>query len=221
MNVLAQLLSGQNIPFLAALGCCVALAAMQIVAGLGDADADVDTGVDVDTDLDADIDPDIDVDADAEADAGSGALALLGVGQIPLMLILMVFLGCFGAIGLLANTIVAGLAGGYPGWALLAVLLLSALLALPLTGALGRQVARVAARSTTAVTSAQLVGRVGQVVSAGVSRSYGRVQVRDAHGSLHTVFAVADSDEPVPERSDVALVAYDDRERRYLVRRLQ
>lgn len=216
MNALAQLISGQNIPFLVALGCCVVLAAMQIAAGFGDADAD--TGVDADAD--AGVDVDVDADADAPT-GGAGALALLGVGQLPLMLILMVFLGCFGALGLLANTLVVGVTGGYPGWALFAVLLLSAAAALPLTGALGRQVARVAARSTTAVTSAQLVGRVGQVVSAGVSRSYGRVQVRDAHGSLHTVFAVADTDEPLPERSDVALVAYDDRERRYTVRQLQ
>ncbi|HWQ14492.1 MAG TPA: hypothetical protein VNL77_16960 [Roseiflexaceae bacterium] len=230
MNTLASLLAGHNIPFLVALGCAVALAAIQIAAGFGDSDADAD--VDADVDLDADVDADADLDADADVDAGAhasgsgahggdGALALLGVGRVPLMLVLMVFLASFGALGLVANALIGGLAGGYPGWALAVTLVGSALAAVPLTGGLSRQVARVAARSTTAVSNQQLVGRVGVVVSPSVSRTYGRVQVRDGHGSLHTVFAVVEGDTPLPERSEVALLAYDEAKRRFVVRALR
>jgi membrane protein implicated in regulation of membrane protease activity len=219
MNALAFLLAGYNIPFLVALGCCVGLALMQIVAGFGDSDADADHDVDVDANLDAHADHDVDVDHDIHHAEG-GALALLGVGKVPLMLVLMAFLGSFGAVGLLANTLVAGAAGAFPGWALPITLVVSAVAALPLTGALSRQLGRVAARSSTAVSNQQLVGRVGLVVSPSVSRSYGRVQVRDAHGSLHTVFAIIDSDTPLPEHSEVALVSYDEGQRRFVVRAL-
>jgi membrane protein implicated in regulation of membrane protease activity len=235
MSAFAFLFAGQNIPFLVAIGCCVALALVQIVAGFGesDADADVDADahanaeIDADADIDADVDADSDVAADADGhgdaegeSADGGLLGFLGVGSVPLMLILIAFLGSFGAAGLLANVLVAGVLGSYPNWAFVAVLLASALAALPLTRAITRTLGGFAARTTTAITSEQLVGRVGVVVSQSVSRTYGRVAVRDRHGSLHTVFAITQA-EALPERSEVALVAYDEQQRRFTVRALR
>jgi membrane protein implicated in regulation of membrane protease activity len=233
------LLAGQNIPFLVALGCCVALALIQIVAGFGDHDSQVDTDADADADLDldadsgVDLDHDLDLDADADADAdldhdieaghhpevagaGTGILSALGIGRIPLMLVLMGFLGSFGAVGLIINSLlVAG--GSYPSWGLVATLLASLVLAVPLTGTLSGALARVAPRSTTAVSFEQLVGRVGTVASGHVSSTYGRVAVRDSHGTLHTVYAVVEEGEPLPERSEVALLRYDQSQRRFIV----
>ena len=246
-----MLLASQNIPFLVALGCCLVLALLQIVAGFGDHDTSADTAVhadhdvDVDHDIAHDIAHDVDVDHDIDHDLGheisdtvdqdhetelegeanlhgsqgggfGGALSALGIGRVPLMLVMMSFLGSFGAVGLIANSLIS-LGGAYPAWCFLAMLIGSVVVALPLTGGLSRTFARFASRSTTAITTEQLVGRVGTVVTPNVSTTYGRVVVRDAHGSLHTVYAVVEADAPLPERSEVALVRYDPAQRRFVV----
>jgi membrane protein implicated in regulation of membrane protease activity len=210
MNIFAFLLAGHNIPFLVSLGCAVVLAALQIASGFGDHDADADLDASGDAGLDA----------HGQVAHGEGALALLGIGRLPLMLVLMAFLLSFGALGLLLNALI-GAVGWDPSAALLAVLPVSALAAFPLTGRISRLLARAASRSTTAISHQQLVGRVGTVVSPSVSASYGRVAVRDVHGTLHTVFAVTQRSEPLPERTEVALLAYDESQRRFIVRSLE
>jgi len=133
------------------------------------------------------------------------------------VLILTAFLGSFGAIGLLLNTLLTNILDDYPPAAFLPLLGAAALLALPLTSVLSRSLGRIAPEMSTAIGYEQLVGRVGVVVSTSVSRSYGRVQVRDAFGTLHTVFAVVADGEPLAEHSEVALVAYDAGQRRFVV----
>src|SRR5262249_9454744 len=162
----------------------------------------------IDVHHDVDIDHDVDLDAHAphaEADldhdlhvahnpAGPvGVLSALGVGRIPLMLVLMGFLGSFGAVGLIINSLIGS---AYPSWGLIAVLLLSLVAAFPLTRALSGLLARIAPRSSTAVSIEQLVGRAGTVSSPSVSTTYGRVSVRDIYGTLHTVYAVIESGAP-------------------------
>lgn len=211
MDALAFLISGANLPFLAALGCGVLLALFQILSGAGQQQADAEA--------DADLDADADVDAHAPAASG-GVLGGLGVGKVPLTLVLMALLVGFGSIGLLANGLIRLIAGGYPEFAFPLVLIGSILLALPLTARISAAIARLAPRSSTAINLDQLVGRAGLVVHS-VSRTYGRVQVRDMHGSVHTVFAVVEQDEPLPEQTEVALVAYDPAQRQFVVRRLE
>ncbi|GAB4179898.1 MAG: hypothetical protein Fur005_42330 [Roseiflexaceae bacterium] len=186
------------------------LALIQIVAGFGDTDTD--------TDIDADTDADIDADADAEG--GFDPLGALGIGKVPLMLVLIGFLGSFGALGLVLNALV-GFLGAYPVWGFWLVLVISIIAALPLTGSISKLFARFASRSSTAISLDQLVGRVGHVVSSNVSSTYGRVAVRDIHGSLHTVFAVIEAGQPIPEQSEVALIRYDEQQRRFVVRQLK
>jgi hypothetical protein len=91
------------------------------------------------------------------------------------------------------------------------------LIGLLLTGRISRLLAHMAPASSTAVGFEQLVGRVGIVVSPSVSPTYGRVQVKDGFGTLHTVFAVIEDGEPLPERSEVALLAYDALRRYFVV----
>jgi membrane protein implicated in regulation of membrane protease activity len=219
MDTFAFLVSWYNLPFTAALAGCLLLAAIQLASGFGDSDADVD--------VDADVDADADVDVDAHpvglaeaAHGGAGLLAALGIGRVPLLIVLMALLGSLGATGLLVNSVLSA-ADGDPGALFLPVLIGALLLALPLTRLLSGALARLTPRSSTAVSFDQLVGRAGVVVSASISPSYGRVSVRDAHGTLHTVFAVLERGEPLPERSEVALLAYDPAQRRFLVRALR
>jgi membrane protein implicated in regulation of membrane protease activity len=134
------------------------------------------------------------------------------------MIILMAFLGSFGAVGLLSNAIISDLAGSYPQIAIAPVLLGSLVLGFFITNRVSGLIARLAPATSTAINLEQLVGRVGTVVSHTVSESYGRVQVRDQHGSLHTVYAIIREGEPVPDQSEVALIGYDAAQRRFIVR---
>lgn len=235
MGPFTFLLASYNIPFLLALAASLIFAALQIFSG-GDSDTDAD--VDADVDVDADIDADIDVDADAGIDthmdihgdaapAASGGdggslaqsmLAALGIGRVPIMLVLMAFLISFGSVGLLSNTTLTELLGRYPDLAIYPTLLGSGILALFITSSVSRLLAQLAPNSSTAISLEQLVGRVGVVVSSSVSQTYGRVQVRDSFGSLHTVYAIIEEGDPVPDQSEVALLAYDAAQRRFVVR---
>lgn len=232
MNTATLLFSWYNLPYLAALGAGLLLALLQLASGFGegdaDADAEVDVDVDVDTNIDMDADAELEIDGEPDIDApddalpeGGGPLAALGIGRIPLMLVLMALLGSLGAVGLLTSTIVAALANGYPSLAFVPVLLGSLVVALPLTRLISGGLARLAPRTSTAVGNNDLVGRAGTVISPSVSQTYGRVSVRDSHGTLHTVFAVIERGEPLPERSEVAVLAYDANQRRFLVRPLR
>jgi Protein of unknown function (DUF1449) len=225
MGPFSFLFAWYNAPFLVALGCCLLFALMQVVAGFGDSDADADADVDVDADADVDVDADVDAgaDVDAHAEAGdgfSGALAALGIGQVPVMLVLIVLLGSLGAIGLIANTLLIN-SLSLPPTIALAISLIGGLgLAVLITGRASRALGKVAGNVSTAVSFEQLVGRAGVVVSPSVSPSYGKISVRDAHGSMHTVFAVTKS-EQLPERSEVALLSYDAARRVFIVRKLR
>ncbi|HMO55721.1 MAG TPA: DUF1449 family protein [Roseiflexaceae bacterium] len=192
------LFAGYNIPFLVALTCAVVLALLQIFAGFGDTDSSAD--------------------GDESSPNGTGALAWLGVGRMPLTLVLIALLGSFGAIGLIVNTVAVAIFAGYPDALLLPVLLGSLLLALPFTARLSSLLARLAPSTSTAIRHEHLVGRVGIVVSAGASDSYGRVQVRDIHGSTHTVYAVVEDGPSIPEQAEVALVRYDEHQRRFVIK---
>jgi membrane protein implicated in regulation of membrane protease activity len=195
-----------NIPFLVSLGLSLVFALLQLVGGFGDGDSDVD------------VDADADVDVDVEGDFFGDALGFLGIGKVPVMLVLMGFLGVFGLSGLLINTIISQSFNGYAGIAFAAAALGSLICAFMLTGRISRGFARLAPDSSLAVGFEQLVGRIGTVSSPQVSETYGRVTVRDQHGGTHTVYAVLNGGEPLPERSEVALLAYDEARRCFVVK---
>ena len=80
-------------------------------------DLEIDHDVDLDHDVDVDHDVEVDADADGETEVGGGsssafmaALGWLGVGRIPLSLVLMVLLLTWGGIGFAVNQIARPLA---------------------------------------------------------------------------------------------------------------
>ena len=136
------------------------------------------------------------------------------------MLVLIVLLGSLGAIGLIANTVLINSLGLSPIIALTISLLGGLALAVLITGRASRILGKVVGNVSTAVSFEQLVGRAGVVASPSVSPSYGKITVRDAYGSLHTVFGVTRG-EQLPERSEVALLSYDTARRVFIVRELR
>lgn len=197
------LFSWYNIVFVVSLGACLVLALLQLVGGFGDHDVDLDTDIDTDIDTDASFD----------------ALSALGIGRIPILLVVMFMLGGFGAVGLLFNTLVSTFFGSYASFWFLLSLIVALIIASMFTNRMSHLVERVAPNSTTAVSFEQLIGRSGVVVNT-VSTSYGRVQVKDMHGSVHTVFAIVRGGEPLPVHTEVALLSYDANKRHFIVQAL-
>jgi membrane protein implicated in regulation of membrane protease activity len=204
-----------------ALATGVVLALLQLFGGFGDNDAEVEAAPAADLAVDGDLEADAPAGSGGSLAAQSGPLAALGVGRVPLVLIIMALLSSIGTLGLFANSLLSALADPYPGLAFVPVFLLAAIGALPLTRMISGGLARMAPRTSTAVNNEDLIGRAGVVVSAGVSQTYGRVAVRDRHGTLHTVFAVIERGEPLPVDSEVALLSYDAAQRRFTVRALR
>lgn len=129
-----------------------------------------------------------DVDVDGEADW----LSWLGVGQLPLLMLLVVFLASFGLIGLIAQQLTLGLTGSlWPAWIAIPA---TAVASLPCTGLLSRLLARVIPRDeTTAIGVDELVGLHARIVVGTATRgSPAKARVRDFHGQTHYVMAEPD-----------------------------
>jgi len=184
-----------------------------------DADVDMDVGadVDVDADMDADLDGGMDADAglDAEAASTTGhmdflneALSFLGIGKVPLSVLIMTFLITFAVVGwglnraLLPVLRTPGLffpvscAGAF----------FVGLTAMKLMAAtLGRYLKPI---ETAAVSREALAGRIGKA-SLPVTETFGRALVHDKHGSTHKVVCrVPPGQDPIAKGQSVLLVRF-------------
>lgn len=181
VTVLELLIAPQAVVFTAALALMLAIGAIEAL-GLGA------SGVDVDLDLD------------------SGLLDWLGVGHVPLLILLVAFLACFGIVGLTGQHVAEAVTGALlPAWMAVPGALL---LALPLTAGLGRVLARVMPRDeTTAFDVDDLVGRQGVVtVGRATANNPARTRVIDPHGQPHHVLVEPDDPAAAFEEGDTVLL---------------
>jgi hypothetical protein len=122
------------------------------------------------------------LDVGAGVDGGGDLLGWLGVGQVPLLILLVVFLALFG----LAGLAIQQFAGPLPLWIAAPA---AAAAALPLTGLGARGLARIMPRDeTTAVSLDSLVGKKA-TITIGTARRGSPAQARvvDDHGQAHYV----------------------------------
>ena len=113
-----------------------------------------------------------------------GALDWLNAGRVPLLILLMLALGAFAAIGFVVEAIARAV------WMPLPALVASALAlatAVPVVRAGSRVVARIVPRDETyAVDPSDLVGRTAEVTMGPLDQGLpGRVKLRDAYGNWH------------------------------------
>ena len=149
----------------------------------------------------------IDLDAHADLHADGDLLGWLGLGKVPLLVLIVVLLALFGIIGIAGQQLAeAWLGAPLSPWIAAPAALVAAL---PLAGIGARGLARIMPHDeTTAVGLDSLVGRRA-TVTVGVARigSPARASVRDTHGQTHYVmvqpFEEATS---VPEGSTLLLV---------------
>jgi len=169
------LLRWETLVFVAPLAFGVAL-----VAGLA-----FGVGVEGDADADAEADGELESDAKVHLDAhGHGLLGLLGVGRVPLSMLLLTLSILFGATGLAANALLQERLPGVYGLLSLAA---AALVSLVGTVRVASFVARVAPTTETyRVRRQDLVGRVGHAIVE-LTASDGFAQVKDHEGNVQQV----------------------------------
>ena len=199
-----SLLADYNLPFAISFGLMALALVLQLI-GLGDLDLAGDADIDVDLDVDA---PDFDANAVEAPSAGFGGalLTLLGLGRVPLMVWLMVFLLLFTMIGLGIQQFATDLTGA-PLYAALAALF-SGGASLPLTSALVRPLGRLLPQDeTSAVGLGSLVGRRGIITTGNAARgSPARTKVRDRFGHAHYVMLEPHEDASIIQQGDEVLL---------------
>lgn len=223
------------VPFLVA----VLYLAVSVVSGLGFGDGDVDGDADVETDADADVDTEVEVEADGdiEADADTDgdadadtdhegvplymtALSWLGLGRVPLTLMLMAMLLGWGLVGFAANRLLwedmqqRGAAEQLPmisiPVAAVGSLLLTALFAQLMGRWLPLNESYVSRRH-------ELLGLVGEAVLP-INREFGMAFVRDERGDGFQVPCRLSKDaQPIDKGAKVRLVGYNGKQKLFYV----
>jgi membrane protein implicated in regulation of membrane protease activity len=182
-----------------------------------DADADADADGDVDQDLDADQDVDGDHDAGSHEAEGGGrgvdapvhiaAMNWLGIGRVPVSLVLMVLLLTWGVAGFLTN------AAMQERGAMAAVfsIPIAAVVSFFVTHTVTALIARyLPLYETTAQRRHALLGSVGEAMYP-IDRKFGMVSVREETGDLYQVACRAVGD-AIGKGSKVKLVSYNAKE---------
>ncbi|PWR25512.1 OB-fold-containig protein [Zavarzinia aquatilis] len=168
------LLSPANRPFAIAIGLMLGLLLVELLGAL--------TGFRL-GEHGADHDADI---ADHHAEAEGGVLDWIGLGKVPLVVLLAEFCAAFASFGLLLQEVAGAVLAPLPGWGAALAVLAPAVLA---TRWLSIGIARVLPREeTVAVSVDTLVGRIGKVGS-GTARADNPAEamVKDQHGHAHYV----------------------------------
>ena len=210
----ASMFAWQNVLFTTTLGLGTLLVAAQALAG-AHSDHDHDGAIDHDAD------GDLAVHGHAGGALVASALAGLGLGRVPLSLLLPIGLVSFGMTGLAASLALGGLgarAGAFSE--LLELPVLGAAFAGALLGlrASARLFARFAPDVRTASGRAELVGLPGVVLTAKVDAEFGMVRVKDAFGHELEVPCVGPVDgREVREGDEVVLTAWDPERNRFRV----
>ena len=193
MTVMEFLLADQNVAFTVALAVTLAIATLEIVSlilGLGLSDLidgllpDVEADIDVDLDAEADGGFDPEVSGASDTNVFMWAFGWLNVGRVPLLILLICFLGIYAVLGYLAQLIVQPMIGLLPAIVIGPAALVPAL---PLTRQASRGIARAIPREESfAVSDREFVGLVGSVTLGPVDRETpGKAKVVDRHGDVH------------------------------------
>ncbi|NIJ63317.1 hypothetical protein FHR20_000248 [Sphingomonas leidyi] len=170
--MLAFLLAEGNFAFVVAVLLMLLIGLVQVIG----------FGHDVDADLHADVHGDLHFDF----------LSWLGVGRLPLLMLIVLFLAVFGIGGLALQQVLRDWAGGpLPTFAAVPLV---GIAALPVTGLAARLLAPILPRDhTTAVALEVLIGTTAQVVTGRASQgSPARARAEDHHGQVHYIMVEPD-----------------------------
>ena len=209
------ILADQNLPFAVALTLMLLIALLEgvmTILGMGLSslldslmpEMDIDMDVDIDADLDADIDG-----ADFQASSPlTRVLSWLRIGQVPVLVLLVIFLTAFGLLGLGIQSAATRISGYF--LPVLPAMAGALALALPLVRLLGGLLARIMPKDETeAVAEKSFIGLVA-VITTGKARSGSPAQGRlnDRYGQSHYVMIEPDeAQDEFPQGTQVLLVS--------------
>jgi hypothetical protein len=193
----------QNLPFTVALAVMLGIALLEVVGtlmGLGFSNLldtllpDIDVDLDVDMDADVDVDADVDLHADVTHLPGvfTGVLSWLRIGQVPLLVLLVIFLTAFGLIGIIGQSVLAESIGFMIPASVAWVPALFC--ALPVVRFTGGWIARVMPKEeTSAVSQEAFIGRIATIVL-GTTKvgEPSEARLHDEHGRSHYVMVEPD-----------------------------
>ena len=150
---------------------------------------------------------DVDLDLDGDGDLpGWAFLGWMGLGRLPLLALIALFLALFAMIGLIGQHLALDLGGVmFSPWVAVPGALAAAL---PATGAAARLIAPLMPRDhTTAVSLDMLVGGHARIVT-GTARtgSPARARAEDHHGQVHYVMVEPDNDGQRLEEGEAVLL---------------
>ncbi len=208
--MIAFVLSNQNLPFAIALALMLAIAILEgvttlIGAGLSDLLDSMlpDMGVDMDVDLDVDAD----LDADFHAPGlFTKLLSWLRVGEVPVLMLVIVFLTAFGLIGLFSQSMALRILGHMLPAALasLPVLLVTFPVVRICGGILGRVIPK---DETESVSEESFVGRVAVITLGRAERGKpAQARLSDQHGQAHYIMVEPDGDDLSFEQGTTVLI---------------
>ncbi len=201
-----MLFHSANLPYWLILFVGLACFSLVILSGDGDDDLDLTPGLEGGTDFELDAtELDLDLDFDDIGDEGElttkgttsmplQVLAFLGVGKVPLMILLGIDFSLWGTFGWLLNVVIGSLTGTLPsrffGWA--GVILLGSLAVSLWLGRLcSFPISQLFKTFSQDVTSERVIGAVGTVTSKKlpylIDGRIGQAHVSDSAGNLLTV----------------------------------
>lgn len=188
--MLEFLASDQNLPFTVSLVVMFGIALLEGVATL--------LGAGISGFLDSLI-PDLDLDTGLDLDSTSSSpftrlLGWLRVGQVPVLILLVIFLTTFGLLGLVIQSTVHSTTGFLLPSLVASVIVL--FLSLPVVRVLGGALGAIMPQDETdAVSEASLIGRVATITLGTASLgSPAQGKVRDQHGLTHYIMIEPDTE---------------------------
>ena len=200
-------LAPQNIPFAVSLTVLVLIALLEGVATIvGTGFLSIIKSILPDKAIQLDLE-DVDI-------SGKGifwkTLSWLRLGQVPLLVLLIVFLFSFGVTGLVLQQVIQGITGTLLPAGIAAIPAL--LITLPLVRILGGGLARIMPKDeTSAVTRDTLIGRVAVLTIGHARPGYpAEAKVKDSFGLHHYIMVEPDlEDDEFTKGAEVLLVKYD------------
>jgi hypothetical protein len=210
-----------NLIFIVPFGLALLYLGVYAMSGITFGDTDLDFGVDADVDADADVTPDA---HDAEVEGHGSHVSLhvafltwVGIGRVPLSLVLMVLFMTWGFFGFMTSYYLEETSNDrrFVPAISVAVALVGSLIT---TALLSRAIAHwLPASATYALRRHDLLGAVGEAVYQ-IDQQTGVVSVRDKHGDLFQVPCRVHGDrDPIAKGRRVRLVAYNGKERAFYV----
>ena len=199
--MISFLTASQNLPF------SVSLAMMLIITIMEGVGLLLGSGI---SGITEHFSPDAHVDVHAPHMESHGALSTvfswLNIGKVPVMVLLVIFLTCFGLIGLFVQAIAHGSLGMYMPALVVSVGAFAT--SMPVVRTCSAGLSKVMPKDeTTAISSDELIGRMAVITTGkAASKSPAQAKVKDAHDQQHYIMLEPDEDGHIFEQGEKLLL---------------